>query len=218
MARETLFHRIGGEGGHSAARSGKDADEKTDDGPSDNRPEALLPVLSAGQQSLDVLLIYVSAQVFSQVVQHLSDAEHTHGDGYQSQTIAQSEAAVRKALLPGDRIRTDGAEQKSEDSHEERFEHRAAGEIGNQSEAEKRQRKIFRRPEAQRGCAEDRGEKHQPHKPESSGNEGAQSRDSQSRAGAPLTGHLITIETGNYGSRLARNIDQHRRRGAAVHR
>ena len=73
-------------------------------------------------------------------------------------------------------------------------------------------------PKAQRGCAENRGEKHQPHEPESSGNEGAQSRDSQSRAGAPLTGHLITIETGNHGSRLARNVDQNGSGGAAVHR
>src|SRR4029434_4045637 len=139
MARETLFHRIGGEGGHSTARSGKDADEKTDDGASDNGPEALLPVLSAGQQALDVFLVYVAAQFFSQVVQHLGNTEHTHGNGYQSQTIAQSEAAIRKALLPGDRIRTDCAEQKSEDSHEDCFEHRAAREIGNQSETEKRQ-------------------------------------------------------------------------------
>src|SRR5262245_45375926 len=114
MARETLFHRIGGEGGHSAARAGKNADEKPDNGASDNRPEAHLPVLSAGQQSPDVLIVYVSAQFFSKVVQHLGDAEHAHSDRYESETVSQGEAAIGEALLPGDRIRTDGPEQKSE--------------------------------------------------------------------------------------------------------
>ena len=84
--------------------------------------------------------------------------------------------------------------------------------IGNQSEAENVSAKYSGGPKRSAAAPRPRGEKHQPHEPESSGDEGA-------RAAIPVgparpAGHLITIETGNHGSRLARKCDQNGSGGA----
>ena len=79
--------------------------------------------------------------------------------------------------------------------------------IGDESQTGERERKIFRRSEAERRSSKHGREKHKPDHAERSGDKGTESGDAQRRARAALARHTVTVETSHYRRRLARDID-----------
>ena len=77
--------------------------------------------------------------------------------------------------------------------------------------------KILRRPELEGEPGQGRGQERQPEDGNGAGDEGADCSNAQSRACAPLPGHLVAVQAGDHGGRFTGNIDQDGSCGAPIH-
>src|SRR3990172_2234657 len=91
------------------------------------------------------------------------------------------------------------------------------GQISHEGQTEDDKGEIFMGTEFEGHSGEGDGKKHEPDNPECPRNERPERRHAQGRTCSTFERHLVTIHTGDYGSRLAGNVDKDRGGGAAVH-
>ena len=113
------------------------------------------------------------------------------------------------------RIDADGAEQHPGGAGSEAFEDGAA-DRGQRRQPEEHQHEVLGRTERQRDLGQGRREQHEAEGAEDAGDERADRGDAQGHAAAALEGHLVAVEGGHHRGRLARHVDQHRGKRAAV--
>ncbi len=146
----------------------------------------------------------------------LGDAEQAHGDGREVDAVAELGDVEGEALGAGVDVGADQAEQQAEEDHGDRLDHRAAGQHHGGDEAERHQRAIVGRAEFLRHARQGLGEDHDDQRADRAGEERADGRDRQRRAGAPLARHLVAVEAGHHRRGFARQVDQDRGGRAAV--
>ena len=93
---------------------------------------------------------------------------------------------------------------------------RAARQHHGEDQAHDHEREILGRAEDQRELGERGAERRDDEGRHGAGEERADGRDAERHAGAALAGHLVAVERGDHGGRLAGNVDQDRRGRAAV--
>src|SRR5262249_48604785 len=139
-------------------------------------------------------------------------------------TTARSSMPAERSIDPKvKRSRpVDGAEptrggEKPERPHKRALPRRAGDHEKGANDAEPHRGKILRRSETN-GDRRDRRRKERHHDhAECAGDERADRRDPQGRAGAPLLRHLVTVETGHDRRGLAWDVEKDRGRRAAIH-
>ena len=146
----------------------------------------------------------------------LGDAEQAHGDRREVDAVAELGDVEGEALRAGVDVGADQAEQQAEEDHGDRLDHRAAGQHHGGDQAQRHQRAIVGRAELLRHARQRLGEQHDDDRADRAGEERADRRDRQRRAGAALARHLVAVEAGHHRGGLARQVDQDRRRRAAV--
>src|SRR6478736_6038077 len=151
-----------------------------------------------------------------QVAQNLRQAEQSHGEWHEIDAVVELGHAESESGGGALRLRADQADEQAENDHADRLHHRAVGENDGGDQPEQHQREIFRRAEFHRECGEHRRKCRDEDGPHAAGEEGADGSDGERGAGAPLLRHLITVDTGHHRRRLAWQIDQDGRGGAAV--
>ena len=121
-----------------------------------------------------------------------------------------------EALGAGVDVGADQAEQQAEEHHGDRLDDRAAGQHDGGDQAERHQRAVVGRAEFLRHARQRFGEDHDDDGADGAGEERADGRDRQRRAGAAVARHLVAVETGDDRGGFARQVDQDRGRRAAV--
>ena len=107
-------------------------------------------------------------------------------------------------------------EQQAEHDHRDRLEQRAVRQHDGADQAQHHQREVFGRAELERELGQRRRDGRDDDRGDAAGEERAERRDRQRRAGLALARHLVAVEAGDHRRRLARHVDQDRRRRAAV--
>jgi len=141
-----------------------------------------------------------------------------HGDQDEVESLAELENAVGEARRALDRIESDAAEEQPDDGHHQALRHRGAAEIADHQEAEDQQGRVLGRAELQREAGQWRRQQHEPDHADRARDERADGGDGQRGARPSLARHLVAVETRHHRGRLAGNVEQDRRRRAAVHR
>ena len=98
----------------------------------------------------------------------------------------------------------------------DRLQHRAARQHDGEHQAQHHQREVVGRAEQQRHLGQRHGQRGDDDGGDAAGDEGADGGDAERHAGAALLGHLVAVERGDDGGRLARDVDQDGRGRAAV--
>ena len=94
---------------------------------------------------------------------------------------------------------------------------RAAGEGHGEEQPQKRQGEIFGGTEIEGEFGQGRGEEGQTENPDGSRHKGSDRGDAQGRARASLLGHLVAVDTGDDGGRLAGDVHQDGSGRSSVH-
>src|SRR5439155_10452210 len=108
-------------------------------------------------------------------------------------SLTELEDSVGESLASHDRIESDGSKQQPEASHHEPFGHGRSGQVADHHKSEDQESKILRRAELDRKRGQRWREEHQANDAERPGDERAEIRDLQRRAGSILSRHLIVI-------------------------
>ena len=145
-------------------------------GPTDDRPERILPVLEVGQEVLYLGGDDIPFHFLFDVGDDLGHAEESHDSRNQAYAVAELQDAEGQALGAGDGIHTDGAEEQSEDKYHQRFEDRPRGQVDKNDDAQEHQAEIFRRPESQGELSQGWSHQHKADHRDGPGDEGAESR------------------------------------------
>ena len=213
---DLLLERVGREGAERRAAAGQHAERCAQQRAAQRgRPGA--PYLLAGRpQRADLDRAAAARQMSFQVDDDLGDAEQAHGDGREVDAVRQLGDVEGEALGAGVDVGADQAEQQAEEHHGDRLDDRAAGQHDGGDEAERHQRAVVGRPELLGHARQRLGEQHDDQRADGAGEERADGRDRQCRAGAPIARHLVAVETGHHRRRFARQVDQDRGRRAAV--
>ena len=151
-----------------------------------------------------------------EIAQDLGDAEDAHGEHREVDAVRQERQAEGHALLAGLEVGADGGEQDADQDHGDRLQDRAAREHDGEDEAHDHEREILGRAEDQRQLGQRSAERRDDEGRHGAGEERADGRDAERHAGAALARHLVAVERGDHGGRLAGNVDQDRRGRAAV--
>ena len=151
-----------------------------------------------------------------QVEHHVGDAEERHGERHEAEPVAELGQAEGEADDAGIHVGADEAEQDAEAHHGDGLDERAARQHNRGDETEHHQREIIRRTELERELGERRREEGDHQRRDAAGDEGADGRDPERGPGAAVARHLVAVERGDDGGRLARNVDQDRGGRAAV--
>ena len=152
-----------------------------------------------------------------EIEEHFGDAEEPHDDRNQPEAVLQRPDAEGESKSSADDVLTDRAAKQADGRHDERLHHRLAREIRQQRQAEDHEGEVFRGAEAQRDTGQEWRQERQGHDTQRSGDERPERRDPQCRAGPSLARHGVTVQTGDDGGRLARDVHEDGRRRAAVH-
>ena len=145
----------------------------------------------------------------------LADAEQSHRQDDELDAVEQPHLAEIEARDAGLRIDADGAEEEPGDARRQPLQDRRA-DRGERRQAEHDEGEIFRRPEGERRARQRRRQQHEAEGAERSGDAGADGGDAERGAGAALQGHLVAVDAGHDGARLAGHADEHGGERAAV--
>ena len=146
----------------------------------------------------------------------LGDAEQAHGHADEADPVGEFQNAEREAQHARVDVGADQAEQQAEQHHRNRLEQRAVRQDDGSHQAEHHQREVLGGAELQRDFGQRRGEHRHDHGGDAAGEERTDRRGRERRTRPALTRHLVAIEAGHDRGRLARDVDQDRRRRAAV--
>ena len=117
---------------------------------------------------------------------------------------------------PGDVVQAHGPEIKAEGGHHQGPDHGSRGQEGQDLSPRTIRREVFRRAEFEGEVTSGGRNQHQADDADRSGDEGAEGRNPQGRAGPAVAGHLVAVEAGHHRGGFARDVHQDRRGGAAV--
>ena len=122
----------------------------------------------------------------------------------------------RVAEMPGHHVDADHAEQEAEARHQQRAHQRRRRHVGEEDQAEHEQRGVFGRAEPQREARERRRHHGEHDHAEGAGDERADRRDAERRAGAALLRHRVAVDAGHHRGGFARDAHQDRGGRAAI--
>ena len=90
MFGNPLFQCVRGEGAHDCPPSGKDSQGKTENRSSENRAEAVLPVLYGGEKPLELRSQYLNLSgLLLEILQHFADTEQPHNHWNQTDSVGE---------------------------------------------------------------------------------------------------------------------------------
>jgi hypothetical protein len=142
------------------------------------------------------------------VAQYLRHSEQPDDDGQKLNAGGKIDRPEGEALAAVDDVDANRGSEKSERHHQSALHRRAGDHEKRANDAEHHQGEILRRSETN-GDRRDRRRKERHHDhAECAGDERADRRDTQCRAGAPLLRHLVTVETGHDRRGLARDVQK----------
>ena len=180
-------------------------------------PDESIRILSRRHQSADLGVQDVATLLRQfEIADDLREPEHAHGDVGEPDAVGEFREIEGHATGAGFEIGADHREEQAEHDHGDRLEHRAFRQHDREDQAEHHEREVFGRPEQQREAGQRRTERRHQHRRHATGKERADRGDRKRGARASLPRHLVTVESGDHGGRLARNVDQDRGGRAAV--
>ena len=151
-----------------------------------------------------------------EVADDLGDAEQADGQGHEVQAAVELADPEREPWDGGELVLADGAEQQPEHDHGERLDRRPAGQGDGGQQAQDHDGEVVRRTELQGGGRERWCEERHRHGGHGAGEEGAEGGGGQGWPRSSLFGHLVAVQRGHDRGRLSRQVEQDRRRRAAV--
>ncbi len=181
-------------------------------------PGGILPVLEIRQIALDATAEDLHIDAGAERFDDLVDSEQTDHHGDDPDPIPKRGDVVGKTLPAAQGVHAYGAENQPQSGHDQCLDHRAPDQVGDNDKRHHHQGEVLRRIEDQGGPGKGRGQEHEPEHPEGSCDEGPQGGDPQRRSRPTLLGHLVAVQAGNHGGRLAGDIDEDRGGRPAVHR
>ena len=122
-----------------------------------------------------------------------------------------------KRILPGDRVEAHHRQEEPDEEDDQPLDDRTAGEGHGQQEPQRRQGEIFGGAEIEGEFGQRRGEEGQADHGNRAGDERSDGGDAQGRARAPFLGHLVAVDAGDDGGRLAGEVQQNGGGRAPVH-
>ena len=214
---DLLLQRIARKRGEHRPATRQNAEQRTQAGAAQNRAPGIVKILAAWPQIFELgAELRARQRRLLEVADDLDDAEQPDHQRHEIDPVPQfgdAEGVARQAAV---HIGTDETEQKADQHHADRLDDRAVRQDHRGDEAQHHQRKIVGGVEFLRDRGERRTERRDENGADAAGEERTQCGDRKRRAGAPLLGHLMAVDAGDDGCRLAGNIDQDRCGGAAI--
>ena len=219
MLGNLLLRRVGGERGERSGRAGDQADQETDYRTAQNRRDGAFPFFAVGIQIPDFNLFDFDIVVLrlQQRAEQFVDSKHGHGYDAELNAALEIHVAEIKPRNAEDVVHADRPQRKAEEHHQQRFERVFARKVRQDHQTENADRKVFRRFELQRKAGNIIRNERQRNQADRPRDKRAPGADCKRRARAPLLGHLVAVEAGHNAGRLAGEVDQNGRGGAAVH-
>ena len=218
MLRVFLLDGIGCERRDDGAAAGDDPDKKTDDRSPEDRPLGIRPILEGREDLSELRRDDFRLQRGFKIVEDFAEAEDAHREGHEVETALEDDAPEGEPDLAGDRVETHHRQQEADEEDDQSFDDRAAGEGHGEEEPQRRQGEIFGGAEIEREFGERRREEGQADDGDRAGDERSDRGDPQGRARASFLGHLVAVDAGDDGGRLAGEVQQDGGGRSAVHR
>ena len=217
MLRKPPLDPIGHERRQDMRGPGNQSDQKADHCAAPDRTDRCARLRARRQQVGEPRLRQRPHRAAAIGEHQLGDAEQADRERHHAEPVGELGDAAREAVVAAHRVDPDHAEQQPERRHGQRLRHRAAAHVGEHQHAHEEEREILGRSECQRQHRQRRRQQHQGDEAERAGDERADGGDGERGAGTTLAGHLVAVDAGDHGGRLARNAHQDRRGGAAIH-
>ena len=213
---EPLLDRVGAERGEHVAGPWQDAERRAEHRAASDRRGDAAEVLARRPQVRDRLRHDLARLLVLEIAQDLGDAEQADCHRHEVDALEQLAHTEREAGRSGVEVLADRAEQEAEDDHRQRLDGRAAGQGDRRDQPEHNQAEELGRAECQRDARQRRREEHQHERGNGAGDERADGGRGKRRACSTLPRHLVAVDRGDRGRRLPRQVDEDRRRRAAV--
>jgi hypothetical protein len=149
-------------------------------------------------------------------VDDLAVTEHTHRDHDEADAIGQFRNIEGVACHARVHVGTHQAQQQAQHDHGDGLEQRARGQHHGADQAQHHQREVLGRAEFEGHLGQRRGKGGQDQCAHAAGEEGSHAGRRQRGPRPPLARHLVAVDHGHHRGRLARQVDQDGRGGAAV--
>src|SRR5262249_38864114 len=217
--RELLLDIVAQKGRDLGAARGHGPDGKPDGGPAQPWFPRPLPFLERhperARERDDLVLAEAVAR---RDVERLPDREQTHRhhddiDAVEQFRKTEGEARLAGLQVDADETQPDAEEQRRQSPHGRRAQHGRY-----RYEREHHEREIVGGSELERPIHHHGREEGDTEGADRAGNERADGRGRDRRAGAAVARHLVTLERRDDGGALARRVEQNRRGRAAIHR
>ena len=218
MAREPLLHDIRHEIRNDSAAPGEDAEQETQRRASENRGRAPLPVLTCGEQVLDLGLDDVDPRLLFELHKDFRDPEQSHHEGNHSDAVGQLHDVKGKTGLSVDQIDADPGEEQADQRGHQGLLCRLLREIGDQGQAHQDEAEEFRRPELERRLGERCRQDHEGNDADGSCDERAEGGHPEGGPRSSLQSHLVPVDARHDAGRLPGDTHQDGGRRTSVHR
>ncbi len=150
-------------------------------------------------------------------LEHLGEGEQAHRYAHETEPVQERGNPIGEPFDSGGGVHPDRPEEDPEGPGEEPLDHRVAHQGDDQGHAQRHQGEILRRAEADGEGGQRGRQEHQAEDAQRPGDEGADRRYPQRRAGPAVLAHLVAVEAGHDGGGLARQVHQDGGRRTAVH-
>ena len=213
-----FLEAVGQERCDRRAAARQDADQETDHGAVQEGEPAVLEVLRGRQEVAQPLRHRQQLRSLAQrdVGEHLADREHADRDDDEVDTGEEFHLPEGEARGGAEEVGAHARDPQADERREQRLDDRSAGEQHDQREAKRHQPEVLGRAEREREPGERRRDQHQPEHADRAGDERGDRGDAERGAGAAPARHLVAVEAGHDRGGFAGNVEQDRRRRAAV--
>ena len=174
----------------------------------EDRPLGIRPVLEGREDLSDLRRDDFRLQRGFQVVEDLAEAEDPHRQGHEVEPALEADAPESEADFPRNRVEAHHREQEADEEDDQPLDDRTAGEGHGEKESQRRQGEIFGGAEIEGEFGERRGEEGQTDDGDRAGDKRSDRGDPQGRTRTPFLGHLIAVDAGDDGSRLAGEVQE----------
>ena len=167
-------------------------------------------------EAVDLVDRWNAGRLVADVGDDVREGEESHRDRHELKAGAELERPEGEAVCAAVAVDADGAKDQADEHHTDRLDERAVRENDRGHQSEHHQREVIGGTKRQGDFRQDRREAGDEAGRYGPGVDGSQRRDGERRPGASGLGHLVTVERGDDGRGLARQIDQDRRGRTAV--
>ncbi len=217
IGRDLLLQRITGKCRQHGPAARQDAEHRTKPGAAQYGAPGVVEILLARPEVLQPgAELRARKDALLQIADDLDDAEHADHQRHEVDAVPQLRDAEGVAREPAVDVGADETQQQANQHHAHRLDHRAVREHDGGDEAEHHQGKIVGRVEFLRDRRQRRAEGGDEDRADAAGEERSERSDRKRGPGAPLLCHLVAVDAGDDGRRLARNVDQDRGGRTAV--